>query len=242
MRKKWLSAPAWALMICIVCIPAAGFSKTGYVSDSLILTFRQGPGKEFPVIKSLRSDTPLSILEEQERYYKVQLDSGETGWVDKQYIVFTPTKQMRIDQLQKEKKALEQKLTAADAALEKERASFKAGNENRQTLMDELDRVKQENKELKEKLSATQKDYEELQHRDKDAANLLQKNKTLSQANEQLLEKIKTMKSRQQTLTDFLREPMLIKWFLAGVGVLLLGWILGHSVSSKRERRSSLLD
>ncbi len=242
MRKKWLSAPVWVLMICIVCIPAAGFSKTGYVSDSLILTFRQGPGKEFPVIKSLRSDTPLSILEEQEKFYKVQLDSGETGWVDKQYIVFTPTKQMRIDQLQKEKKALEQKLIAADAALEKERASFKAGNENRQTLMDELDRVKQENKELKEKLSATQKDYEELQHRDKDTANLLQKNKTLSQANEQLLEKIKTMKSRQQTLTDFLREPMLIKWFLAGVGVLLLGWILGHSVSSKRDRRSSLLD
>ncbi len=242
MVEKWLSAPAWIFIICIVCIPVAGFSKTGYVSDSLILTFRQGPGKEFPVIKSLKSDTPVTILEEQEKYYKVQLDSGGTGWVDKQYIVFTPTKQMLIEQLQKEKKALEQKLVSVEAGLEKERAVSRTGNENRQNLMDELNRTKQGKKDLEEKLSSIQKAYEELKHRDKDAANLLEKNKTLSQANEQLLKKIKTMKSRQQTLTDFIREPILIKWFLAGVGVLLLGWILGHSVSSKRDRRSSLLD
>jgi SH3 domain protein len=34
----------------------------------------------------------------------------------------------------------------------------------------------------------------------------------------------------------------MIKWFLAGVGVLLLGWVIGLSVSSRQGGSSSLLD
>ncbi|MCP4023747.1 MAG: peptide-binding protein, partial [Desulfobacteraceae bacterium] len=37
-------------------------------------------------------------------------------------------------------------------------------------------------------------------------------------------------------------KTSMIYWFLAGAGVLFLGWLIGHNVSLRKRRASSLLD
>ncbi len=242
MLRKCVAGKIVFLMILILCVPVIGFAKTGYVSDSLILTFREGPGRDYPVIQSLRSDTPVTILEEKEKYYKVQLESGAKGWVDRQYIVFSPTKTMIIDDLNKEKQELEKQLDSMKSAMERKASSVEDARESKKQLAVELAAVKEENKALSEKLAQAKADYDQLKAQNQDGADLLEKNKILAKANTQLLEKVNTLKARQRGKFSFLKEPGLIKWFLAGVGVLLLGWLLGHSVSSRKDKRRSLLD
>ncbi len=82
-----------SLMLVFTGMSAMGQSRIGYVTDRLILTFRQGPGPSYQVLKTLESDTRLTILDEEENYYKVRLSSGETGWVDKQFVTFDIPKQ-----------------------------------------------------------------------------------------------------------------------------------------------------
>jgi SH3 domain protein len=36
-------------------------------------------------------------------------------------------------------------------------------------------------------------------------------------------------------------KTSMIKWFLSGVGVLLLGWIIGQGISSRKRKSSSSL-
>ncbi len=70
-----------SLMLVFTGMSAMGQSRIGYVTDRLILTFRQGPGPSYQVLKTLESDTRLTILDEEENYYKVRLSSGKPdGW------------------------------------------------------------------------------------------------------------------------------------------------------------------
>ena len=100
--RKFL-AGALVLAVLFQWTPAFCETRTGYVSDMLILTFREGPGTQFKVLKSLPSDTRLTILEEGEKFFKAQLESGDQGWVDKRFVIFTPTKTLQIQALEKEK-------------------------------------------------------------------------------------------------------------------------------------------
>ena len=179
-------------------------AQTGYVSDMLFLTFREGPGESYAIVKRLKSDTPVSILEEQGDYYKVELDSKEVGWVDKRFINFEAPKIIIIETLRQENKVLENKILELEARLQSiQNQTSAGGNESPQKI-----------KELEISL------------------------KRAMDENEALSAELTALKSKSPGL---LKTDM-IKWSLFGVGVLMLGWIFGHSVSiSKRKGGSSLL-
>jgi SH3 domain protein len=190
------------MLILLFGVPEILTAQTGYVSDMLFLTFRDSPGESSAVIKRLKSDTPVSIVEEQGEYYKVELESKEVGWVDKRFISFETPKIIVIETLKQEKKILENKIQDLESQINSIKTQISAGdNVSIQKIMEN------ENKALQEK------------------------NKALSA-------ELADFKSKN---TGFLNTDM-IKWSLLGVGVLMLGWIFGHSVSvSKRKHSSSLL-
>ncbi|MCP4721918.1 MAG: peptide-binding protein, partial [Desulfobacteraceae bacterium] len=66
---------------------------------------------------------------------------------------------------------------------------------------------------------------------------VVEKNKVIEEKNILLANSLAQLEKE----TSHLFKTGMIKWFLAGVGVLLLGWIIGQSVSSKKKRSSSLL-
>jgi SH3 domain protein len=178
-------------------------SRTGYVTDMLILTFRQGPGPSYQVLKTLESNTPLTILNEEAGYFQVQLSSGETGWVDKQFVMFEPPKILIIETLKEENMTLRKQLTE---------------------MSDAHDRLKDQVAVITEKSG--------------DILQIVEKNDALEQENQQLSKKIAQLAAEpgQPFKTDML------KWFLAGFGVIFVGWFLGQRVSGRTRKRSSLLD
>ena len=177
-------------------------SRTGYVTDMLILTFRQGPGPSYEVLKTLESNTRLTILEEQGGYFKVRLSSGDTGWVDKQFVSFDTPKSEIIETMKNE---------YAD-------------------LKKQFDVLSADHEQLKDKMTALSENSDDL-------FQTLQKNKDLEKKNTQLSLRIEQLDNQSETLF----KTGMIKWFLAGFGVILFGWILGQTVSGRNRRRSSLL-
>lgn len=225
--KKFF-AGLWILALLFCSFTALAQARTGYVSDMLILTFREGPGSSFSVLQTLKSDTPLTILEEKNGYYNARLLSGETGWVDMQFISFERPKSLIIEELNQQKKELEAKLES----LTKEQDPVKAlGLETR------LNEALEKNKSLETQLKESQANYTALENQSRDVVQLTEKNKALELANKELSMEMTQMEQK----TSHLFRTSMIKWFLAGVGVLLLGWIIGQGASSSKRGNRSLL-
>ncbi|MCG8551844.1 MAG: TIGR04211 family SH3 domain-containing protein [Desulfobacterales bacterium] len=197
-------------------------AQTAYVSDMLILTFREGPGSNHPVLSALKSDTPLTVITEKNGYLKVALASGEQGWVDKNYVVTDPPKSIIINRLKKENAALQKKIKTL---------SVKAD----QVLMEKL---KKENQALIQNNDALKSKYTALKSAAANITDTLKENKMLKTRNASLSGKL----AQQEESNEFLFKTGMIKWFLAGVVVLLLGWVIGLSISSRKGGAGSLLD
>ncbi|HGY11085.1 MAG TPA: TIGR04211 family SH3 domain-containing protein [Desulfobacterales bacterium] len=222
--------------------PQLTFAKTGYVSDMLLLTFRQGPGNSYAVTKTLQSNTPVSILEEKNGFYKVELQSREIGWVDKKFIIFELPKTFVINQLKKENELLENKLLQLDTSTQtfKDKISTRENESSQkiQSLEASLKAAMDEKVSMGNSLSETQEKYNTLIKQSKSIQKIVKENKTFKEANSTLSKELEITKAKNK---DLLKTGM-IKWFLSGVGVLLIGWIIGQTVSSKKRKSSSLLD
>ncbi|MCP3943848.1 MAG: TIGR04211 family SH3 domain-containing protein [Desulfobacteraceae bacterium] len=231
----------WILAIVSLSIPAYSQAKTGYVSDMLILTFRQGPATSFPVLQTLKSNTRLTVLEEDNGYYKVELDSGKTGWVDKQFITFEIPKAQIIEKLNQEKANLKTRLDANTKTLEQLKTQFTtqkfSQGKKTSALITSLKETMDKNNLLSTQLKTSQAAYNTLKTQSKNVLEIVETNKVLEKENAQLSQKLTQLEKK----TSHLFKSGMIKWFLAGVGVLLLGWVIGQSVSSKKRRSNSLL-
>jgi len=208
-------------------------ADTRYVSDILILCLRAGPGNEYKVIRTLKTDTRLEVLEEDELYLKVKTDEGEEGWVLKQYISSKTPKPVIIAALKRDVKKLE----ATVEKLEKDRSSLRdkleaakqssairvkkfeeAVVQNR----DEISRTTSELKQITEK-------YNTLVDQSKDVVALVGERDTLRAANNGLNNDAERLRQENARL----RRTRTQQWFLAGAGVFLIGLIFG-SVSKKK--------
>ncbi len=239
MKKLLFTIIVFIIAICL--FPISSFALTGYVSDMLLLTFRQGPGNSYTVIKTLKSNTPVKILEEQNGFYKVELTSQETGWVNKKYIIFTSPKTMKINELKKENENLSDKIVTLESNIKKlqERISFlkQDYSKDKETLEESLNRALEEKNKTTTLLSDTKKKYDTLDYQSKNIQKIIKENTHLKEQIQELSVDLATIEDKNKNLL----KTGMIKWFLTGSGVLLFGWIIGQSVSSKKRHTSSLL-
>ncbi|WP_321492276.1 TIGR04211 family SH3 domain-containing protein [uncultured Desulfobacter sp.] len=231
-----------AVVLIVLGTAALCHAQTAYVSDMLILTLRQGPGSNYPVITTLKSDTPLTIIDEKNGYCKVSLTSGDQGWVDKKFIVTDPPKSIIIDQLKKEKAALENKISELMESANKSQHDRSQTDNNQkaeiaanQAAMAQLEK---ENQTLTQNIETLKSQYAALRTASADIETIVKENKRLKTQNDSLNATL-TQKKENEGL---MFKTGMIKWFLAGVGVLLLGWLIGLSLSSRQGRSGSLLD
>ena len=227
------------LLLLFFGLPSLLPAQTGYVSDMLFLTFREGPGNSYAILKRLKSDTPVSILEEQGGYYKVELESKETGWVDKRFISFETPKIMTIEALKQENKTLEDKILELETRLQSvPNPSSTGGNESGEKIKDLGGPLKPGMDET-QKMGAVLPDAKEkaLIEQSGKIQQIVNENKALQKKNEALAAELSDLKTKGPRP---LKSDM-IKWSLFGVGVLLLGWLFGHTVSIKKRRGGSSL-
>ncbi len=206
-------------------LAAPAGAETLYVSDELIITLREGKGTQYRIIKSLKTGTPVTVLEPGDKYYKVRIRSGEEGFVLKQYMTSAVPKKEVIASLKKKLARLEKQLTETD--------------KGRGSMQEELNSVRQDQRQtlqqLQEKTAALQaldKKYEDLKVRSQNVLSLSEERDRLQGENTQISAELISLRDENKSL---MRTAM-IQWFLAGGGVFFLGWLIGK-VSSKNKKR-----
>ena len=208
--------------IVLMCFSANGLAESMYVTDLLKLTLRSGPSTEHKILSVVESGYQVEMLEPGEDWSLVRIADGKEGYVLTRYFLAEPTHNVRLAQLRTKHKALMRQAA---------------------TLLEENTRLRDESKKLKSSSDGSEKalkklrtDYDKLKAGSADYIELKEKYKTVSG---QLSEQTK----RADALDEDLRAIEInqyIKWFLAGSGVLLVGFIVGFSARRQR-RRPSLL-
>ena len=208
--------------ICVMCFSDFGNAETMYVTDVLKLTLRSGPSTEHKILAVVESGREVDMLESGEEWSRVKLENGKEGYVLTRYLLPEPTYRIRLEQLQEKHKAL---------------------MEQSSTLLEENNRFREENNKLKSTLNSDEKmlknlsdDYKKLKTGSAEFLDLKSKYKKIS---EQLAVQTKRAKALDEELRG-VEKNQYIKWFLAGSGVLLLGFIIGFAARRGR-RRPSLL-
>ena len=209
-------------LVLLLCLFSASvYGETMYVSDILKLTLRTGPSIENKIIAVIESGQKMEVIKFGDEWSQVQLPDGKKGWVLSRYLTPDETKGIKLERMETMHKNL--MLQAAE-------------------LLEENNRLKTENKRLSSELEASQKqltqtqtDFEALKAEDAEFLTLKANyNRTASQLAEQ------TAKANQleEQLSSVVMNTY-IKWFLAGSGVLVIGFLIGFS--TKRQRRRPAL-
>ena len=200
------------------------YAETRYVSDQLVITLREGMGNRFKVIKTLPTDTQVVILSEHDNYYHVEVEGNIQGYVLKQYISRKQPKTQVITQLRAELAQTTKKLTAAQQSTEGSQQELVTQQAQVAELVESL-------KLSEELLETTQSELADLQVK---SENVVLIDEERQRVKTELSAVQKELEHLRQENHSMLNEAM-IKWFLAGGGVMLLGWIAGK-FSRKKKR------
>ena len=203
------------LMVSLLSVVPAE-ADTRYVSDQIVITLRRGPGTEYKILKSLPTGAAVEFLEEEDNYLKVRTKDGSEGYVLKQYVTTTLPKAYAIARLEKERAQLQERL----AAMAKRAQGWTAEKEE---LRRQVADVQQAFSSEKGKRARLAKKHETLLEGAKNVSDLLKERDQLKAENEKYAADL--AKLRQEN-DDILRKAI-VKWFLAGAGVLFVGWLMG---------------
>ena len=206
--------------ICVMCFSAVALAETRYVTDKWTLTLRTGPSTEYKILALVESGQQVEVVEPGDSWSMVRLANGKEGYVLNRYLIAQPTSAVRLEQLQSKYTTLKQQAAA---------------------LIEENSRFKEENKTFKSSLDSNEKalnkldtDYKELKA---SAAEFLSLKKKYQEVSTKLAEQTKRANTLDKELSG-LEMNQYIKWFLAGSGVLLVGFIIGFSAKRGRRRPS----
>jgi SH3 domain protein len=212
-----------------------GAKKNYYVSDVLVVTLRHGPGNEFKIIKTLKSDTRLEYLGEKDKYFQVRTKGKIEGWVLKQYTTTRKPKPLVISGLKKKfanaeknisllkekKSSLEEELKEIRDRHDKLKKDYKKSFEHEKNI---LSRSKIQLKQITGK-------YKRLLERSENVLTITEDNKNLIKANTKLTADLKECLEENAGL----KNSGMLQWFLAGAGVLFLGFVLGKIGSNRKK-------
>lgn len=223
MKSFWRHAGP--VILILSCSATTLLAETRYISDQLVVSLRDQPANGGTSITYLRTDTPVEILEEADGFVKVKTKDGETGYIKSNYLTTSTPKAVVIRQLEKERARLASKL----AELEQQVTSAKTRNKQSNSEATELQ--KKLNSSQAE-LARVNKAYQSLQNDTKNVVAVTAERDQLRQANQELTTTVSQLEEEQNSLMT----EGIIKWFLAGAGVLFFGWLIGRMSQSNRRR------
>jgi SH3 domain protein len=213
------------LLLILFVLPAGqAIAATQYVSDQLTITLRRGEGDQYKILKMLKSGTPVEVLQEGAAgHLFVRTPDGTEGWVQKQFLTTETPKPIVIARLEKERdrlreqvKQLESRQTEITTELENARTDRAGGDAAFADLQKELDKVRGE--------------YDNLQTKAANVVELAAERDLLEARSTQLSVEVDQLREENESML----YTGVIKWFLAGGGVLLVGIILGKTSRKKK--------
>jgi len=211
-------------LLFLLILPTLGFSETRYVSDQLVITVREGKDLASPRLTTLRTDTPVEVLEEDDRFLKVRTEDGLEGYIQKQYLSTERPKKEIIKELQSELS----KLKKQQHSLDQTKTSLMSEEKTLRVTLAQQEKSLNEARKEVEKITT---EYESLKERSGNVLDIVAERDRLEAENASVQQQIESLKAENSTL---LRTGM-IKWFLAGGSVFLVGWLAGK-ISRKKRR------
>jgi SH3 domain protein len=209
-------------LVLLLCLFSASvYGETMYVSDILKLTLRTGPSIENKIIAVIESGQKMEVIKFGDEWSQVQLPDGKEGWVLSRYLTPDETNGIKLQRLE----AMHKNLMLQAAELLEENNSLKTNNTRLSSKLEASEK----------QLVKTQTDYEALKA---EAAEFLTLKADYNHAASQLAEQTAKAKKLEEQLSSLAMNAY-IKWFLAGSGVLIIGFIIGFS--TKRQRRRPAL-
>lgn len=223
------------LTLSIFLQPAA--AETRYVDDQLIITLRMGKSSQHKILKTLKTGTPLEILnEEDETYLKVRTQDGTEGYVLRQYVSANPPKSQRIAELERLNSSLQKKISSLEAANSNLKTQLKSYQENYQQ---EVSSISVKSVELEKNLEQAMinerimaEKYDTLLAQSENVVEITAERDLLSEKSKKLQADVAVLSEKNEKLSD----ARMVKWFLAGGGVFFFGWIIGKISRKKRSR------
>jgi SH3 domain protein len=227
--------PVITLIVFLALLTAvSGWAENLYVKPSSEITMRRGKGTDFKIIAVLKDGTPVEMLAESDEWAQVRLESGREGWVLRRFLSESPPLGQQVELLQREKEVLAettQSLNSRVAQLNAEK------DEIERRLSDEKAEVERELNQCVVERTTVNEDFLNLQE---DTADVIQTKTDLDAARTKV-EDLERQVTTLQKENDRLGKTETLKWFLAGGGVLFLGWLIGMISRKSRKKRSSLL-
>ena len=223
------------LTLAIFIQPAA--AETRYVDDQLIITLRMGKSSQHKILKTLKTGTPLEILNEEDKtYLKVRTQDGTEGYVLRQYVSSNPPKSQRIAELERLNSSLQKKISSLEAANSNLQTQLKSYQENYQQ---EVSSISVKSAELEKNLEQAMinerimaEKYDTLLAQSENVVEISAERDLLSEQSKKLQADVAVLSEKNEKLSD----ARMVKWFLAGGGVFFFGWIIGKISRKKRSR------
>ena len=224
------------LFASYVLVPPVA-AETRYVVDELVITLRLGKSTQHKILKTLKTGTPIEVLEDDdESYLKVRTSDGVEGYVLRQYTSSSLPKSQRIEELAALNSSLQDKIGVLEnakndleiqlKATRKDYSQISAGANTKSTDLEQsLEQALLNERTLAEK-------YDTLLAQSGDVVEIVAERDQLLQRNKKLTADVAALMGEKEKLSD----SKMIKWFLAGGGVFFLGWIIGKISRKKRSR------
>lgn len=223
------------LLASYMLVPPAA-AETRYVGDQLIITMRQGKSTQHKILKTLETGTPLEVLEEDESYLKVRTTDGIEGYVLRQYISSNPPKTQRIEELEMLNSSLQKKignLAETNSSLDMQLKTLQENYNQKFSTITAKSADMEQNLEQalnNERIMADK--YDTLLAQAENVVEIAAERDELLQKNIKLETEVSALLKKNDKLSD----ARMVKWFLAGGGVFLFGWIIGKISRKKRSR------
>ena len=148
--------------------------------------------------------------------------NGTEGWLLKRYISQEKPLAQLVDALREENVSLKERWNTITGE------NKEIGSRNEQ--------LQQELNSCVAALSETRDQYQTLQEETADVVRI----KNELTASQELITSLRQELGNISAENDHLKDNQNIKWFLAGGGTLIFGWIVGMASSRSRKRKSSL--
>lgn len=217
-----------SLLIALVLIASSlnitiAHAEVRYVTDQMWLQLRSGPSSGHRIIQTLKTGTPLTIVEEDKDkgYARVTTSRGKEGWVLIRYLVKTPVARVRLTKV-------EEKLAKVSAELKQTKALLAESSNNLETLQTEKSALEQT-------FSSASKELDQIKTLSANAIELDAKSKKLTMRNQELEIQLEALSAENAELSSDRDRTYL----LYGGGLVVLGILGGLILPSLRPRKSN---
>ena len=221
--KKILKVQAISA-VCLLLLANLIHAEERYISDSIIVSLREGPGPQYNVIKTLRTGQSFEVVETRNNFIRVRTKDGDMGWLQAQFTSSKPSSATKEATPPVERK---QAQPSPPVTVSQPQQNTPEPTTNEESV---------EVKRLQTELAEITKQFSELEDASQSVLLIEAENDRMKKELATMQDTLAQLKQENSTLAS--REE--IYWFLAGAGIFFLGMLIGR-ISIRRKRHQSSL-